>query len=71
MAMTPKDYKSIAEALRVVGIEEQEVWALDGIPSDPGACWWKLLNELGARFKADNPRFNEAIFRHYASPIDG
>jgi len=67
--MRKKDYQLIAEALRVVGIEEQEVWAVDGIPADdPGACWYKILNELGARFKADNPRFNEAIFRHYATP---
>ena len=67
--MTKKDYQLIAEALKVVGIEEQEGWAVDGIPADdPGACWWKILNELGARFKADNPRFNETTFRAAADP---
>ena len=64
MGMTPKDYKMVAAALRVVGIEEQRVWSTD----DPGEAWWRMLIELSSRFTEDNPRFNEAIFQHYAMP---
>ena len=64
MGMTRKDYKMVAAALRVVGIEEQEVWSTD----DPSAAWWRTLNELSSRFAEDNPRFNEAIFREAAIP---
>ena len=67
MGMTLKDYKMVAAALRVVGIEEQRVWNTD----DPGAAWWRTLNELSSRFAEDNPRFNEAIFRAAAIPQDG
>ena len=64
MGMTRKDYKMVAAALKVVGIEEQRVWSTD----DPGAGWWRTLNELSSRLAEDNPRFNEAIFRAAAIP---
>jgi hypothetical protein len=66
--MTKKDYQLIAEALKVVGIEEAAVYHMDGIEDDPGAWFWKLLSELITRFKADNSRFNETIFRAAAEP---
>jgi hypothetical protein len=62
--MRKKDYQLIAEALKVVGETDMDVWSSD----EPGATWWVTVNELITRFKADNPRFNEAIFRHYATP---
>ena len=62
--MRKKDYQLIAEALKVVGETDMDVWSSD----EPGAIWWATVNELITRFKADNPRFNGASFRAAAVP---
>tara|TARA_Y100000310_G_scaffold318560_1_gene372814 strand:+ start:326 stop:610 length:285 start_codon:yes stop_codon:yes gene_type:complete len=67
MAMTKKDYERIAKALRVVAIEEERVFHMDGTPDDPGACWWKVLNELVWVFSESDPKFSKQNFRTAAS----
>jgi hypothetical protein len=65
--MRKKDYKLIAEALRMAGEDEMEVYKGYGT-TEPGATWWHVLNGLITRFKANDLRFNEASFRAAAVP---
>jgi len=65
--MRKKDYKLIAEALRLAGEDEMEVYKGYGT-TEPGATWWHVLNGLITRFKANDLRFNEASFRAAAIP---
>ena len=65
--MRKKDYKLIAEALRLAGEDEMEVYKGYGT-TEPGATWWHALNGLITRFKANDPRFNETSFRAAAVP---
>lgn len=61
--MVTGEYELIAKALRVVAVEEEEVWGTD----DPGACWWRVLNELTWMFSESDPAgFSVQNFRSAA-----
>jgi len=69
--MTKKDYQLIAEALKVAA--ERDVELRRGVMdfqggAEPAIVWYLTVNELIVRLKADNPKFNDTIFRAAVEP---